>query len=120
MARAEVIRVLTPADVDRILALSARQPVFLFKHSTTCPISHRAHREWQAYLADPAPGVAHALVRVREERTLSLALAERLGVAHASPQAILFHDGRPLWHASHHAITRDALRRAALRHGAGP
>ncbi|BDG59669.1 hypothetical protein caldi_07590 [Caldinitratiruptor microaerophilus] len=71
----------------------------------------------QDYLKAPVAGVDVALVRVREERPLSQALAERLKVRHESPQAILVQRGRAVWHASHGAITARALREAisALR-----
>ena len=36
-------------------------------------------------------------------------LAELCGVRHESPQAILFEAGVPVWHASHDAITAEAL-----------
>lgn len=101
------------ADVDAVLAASARRPVLIFKHSTACSISAGAYREWQAFLAGPsAAKVSHAWVRVREERPVSLAIAERVGVPHQSPQALLVKDGRALWHASHYGITRRALEAA--------
>lgn len=53
--------------------------------------------------------MAHAIVRVIEERPISLALADRVGVKHESPQALLIKDGQALWHDSHRAITTDAL-----------
>jgi bacillithiol system protein YtxJ len=60
-------------------------------------------------------------VLVREDRPLSLAVAERTGVAHESPQVILLSGGRACWHASHRAVTAAALRQAcagAARGGA--
>jgi bacillithiol system protein YtxJ len=51
-------------------------------------------------------------VLVREDRPLSLAVAERTGVAHESPQVILLSGGRARWHASHRAVTLAALREA--------
>lgn len=62
-----------------------------------------------------AAGIRHAIVRVIEERPVSLALAERVGVVHQSPQAILIKAGRPLWNDSHRAITVDALKSAVAR-----
>ncbi|MBP2018781.1 bacillithiol system protein YtxJ [Symbiobacterium terraclitae] len=101
----------TMADVEAVLAESLRRPVLIFKHSTRCPISAAAFREWQAYLASPeARQVANAWVRVIEERPVSLALASRAGVAHQSPQALLISGGRAVWHASHGAITARTLR----------
>ncbi len=48
-------------------------------------------------------------VHVREDRPLSLAVAESTGVEHQSPQVICLRGGRASWHASHHAITARAL-----------
>jgi bacillithiol system protein YtxJ len=59
--------------------------------------------------------VDHAWVRVIEERPVSLHLAERLGVRHQSPQALLIRNGAAVWNASHHAITASALQNAAAR-----
>jgi bacillithiol system protein YtxJ len=53
--------------------------------------------------------VAHAWVRVIEERPVSLRLAALTGVPHQSPQALLVRDGRALWHDSHRGITAEAL-----------
>ena len=51
-------------------------------------------------------------VLVREDRALSLAVAERTGVRHESPQAILLDGGRPIWHASHRDVTAAAVAEA--------
>jgi bacillithiol system protein YtxJ len=56
--------------------------------------------------------VDHAWVRVIEERPVSLALSQRVGVTHQSPQALLVRNGVAVWHASHYAITVEALRDA--------
>jgi bacillithiol system protein YtxJ len=102
-------------DLEALLASTARRPALVFKHSTACPISARAYREWEQFLTRPAAaGVTCAWVRVIEERPVSLALAQRVGVPHQSPQALLIRDGRALWHDSHHRITADALE-AAVR-----
>lgn len=46
---------------------------------------------------------------VREDRPLSLAVAERTGVAHESPQVICLVGGRAVGHASHGSVTVAAL-----------
>jgi bacillithiol system protein YtxJ len=51
-------------------------------------------------------------VRVIEERPVSLALAERAGVNHESPQSMLIKDGHGVWNASHRGITVEALKAA--------
>jgi bacillithiol system protein YtxJ len=98
------------ADLDALLASSGEQPVIVFKHSTTCPVSARAHREWEAFQSSPAASkVKLAWVRVIEERPVSLALAERVKVRHESPQAL---GGEALWHESHRGVTAAALAEA--------
>lgn len=114
MKPAPVARILSPADLEGVLADPS--PVLIFKHSTACPVSAHAHREFQAWLDSDDPKPRTALVRVIEERPLSREIAARLGVTHQSPQAILVADGRAHWHASHSDITHESLRDAC----AGP
>ena len=42
---------------------------------------------------------------------MSLAVADRTGVAHESPQVICLVGGKAVGHASHHAITVAGLKR---------
>jgi bacillithiol system protein YtxJ len=49
-------------------------------------------------------------VLVREDRPLSLAVAERSGVRHESPQVICFAGKKAVRHASHYEITTEALK----------
>jgi len=103
-----VVNLYTWDDWQRALAGPA--PVLLFKHSTSCGVSARAHYEFQQWAAAQPPGIVlPALVRVIEERPLSLRIAQVTGVPHASPQAILLWRDRALWHDSHQAITQAAL-----------
>jgi len=98
-------------DFRRMLADSAHGPVLLLKHSTSCPISAAARRAYVQF-ADTMPEVACREVLVIEQRPLSRQIAEETGVAHQSPQVILFVNGQPVWHASHWNITIEALRLA--------
>ena len=80
----------------------------LFKHSPVCPISARAFREYERFVAEE-PDVPTGFVNVIAGRPLSLRAAEATGVAHESPQALLIRDGAAVWSASHGAITLDSL-----------
>jgi bacillithiol system protein YtxJ len=51
-------------------------------------------------------------VEVTGHRELSDALADRLGVAHESPQAFVLRGGRPAWRASRFEITAHGVGRA--------
>jgi len=50
-------------------------------------------------------------VDVRAHRPLSQAIAARTEVTHESPQVLLLRRGVPRWHASHFAVTADAISR---------
>lgn len=48
---------------------------------------------------------------MREDRPLSLAIAERTGVDHQSPQVICLAGGKAVRHASHYDITVAGLKK---------
>jgi bacillithiol system protein YtxJ len=98
----------TRADLD---ALFDRPVALVYKHSMTCPISRAAHKELDALLAaDPDAPVY--MLDVHRSRDLSDYVAERTGLRHESPQAIVLRDGQPAWHAAHFSITRTAVEAA--------
>ncbi|WP_409341126.1 bacillithiol system redox-active protein YtxJ [Paenibacillus sp. MBLB4367] len=99
------------SEWQTLLAESGVKPLFVFKHSTTCPVSAEAHDEYEKYLHKNANAdVTHAHVLVIESRPVSNAIAESLELKHESPQAIYIKNGKVAWHASHWRITEQALR----------
>lgn len=82
----------------------------LFKHSTTCPISAKAHEEFQAYLKDA--DTAAAVVLVIEDRPVSNHIAEKFGIKHESPQLFLLENEEVRWNTSHWKITKNAIKEA--------
>jgi len=102
----------TLEELDQALSESAEHPVLLFKHSLTCPISTRAFQEFQTYLETADSRVAYKLITVQTARQVSGSAADRLGVTHQSPQAILVRNGASVWSASHFDITSESLGRA--------
>ncbi|MCB1057157.1 MAG: bacillithiol system redox-active protein YtxJ [Acidobacteria bacterium] len=97
-------------ELDAILDHSGERPQLIFKHSLTCPISHRAFRALEAYLGNsPATGVDYHLIQIQHARGVSNEVADRLGLRHESPQAILVREGKIVWNASHGAVTEKAL-----------
>ncbi|RCX23025.1 bacillithiol system protein YtxJ [Fontibacillus phaseoli] len=104
-------RIVSKEDLHNALQHTAEQSLLLFKHSTSCPISARAHRELEEYLnATPNEKITYGLIYVIEDRDISNEAADVLGVKHESPQALLVKDGQAVWHTSHSRITADALR----------
>ena len=96
--------------LEKALEESASNPVFIFKHSTTCPVSASAHRRASAWIEDQGGAVpAFYIVKVIESRPVSNEIASRLGVTHQSPQLILLKDRAAVWNASHGKITAEAI-----------
>jgi len=99
--------------LQELMERSNQEPVFIFKHSATCPISAAAMEEFSGFLAQSQEGrFAAGYLIVQEDRPISNTVAEQLGVKHESPQAILVKDGRAVWHASHWNVTAAALKEA--------
>jgi bacillithiol system protein YtxJ len=95
------------AALDALIARSHQEPVILFKHSLTCPISAYAYRQMKQM------GAEVALVVVQQARDVSHAVETITGIRHESPQAIILRNGQPVWSASHYEINSDAVAQAA-------
>ena len=102
------------SDVDMLeaaIAESLERPVLLFKHSRTCGISMGALDELHAHVAESGTKASYKVITVQNHRRVSDMAAERFGIRHETPQAILLRDGRPVWNASHFRITASELTR---------
>ncbi|HJR07061.1 MAG TPA: bacillithiol system redox-active protein YtxJ [Pyrinomonadaceae bacterium] len=97
-------------EFDELLARSHEAPVVLFKHSTTCPISARAHGQMKRLSGEVAAQIS--LLVVQRARELSRRVAELTGIRHESPQAIILRNGQAVWSASHFDITTEAVEQA--------
>jgi len=93
----------TIEELDALVEKSNETPVILFKHSTTCPISHGVYREVSNADADVN------LIIVQTARNVSNAVAEKTGVRHESPQALVLKNGAVVYDASHYDITASDL-----------
>ena len=98
--------------LDQLLKDSDNEPVVLFKHSSTCPISAAAYQEMSRLEKSVA------LIVVQRARDVSLEIATRTGVEHQSPQAIILRNGKAVWSASHWRITSAAVEQALHEHEA--
>lgn len=100
-------------SLDAAIAESLERPVLLFKHSRYCGVSCEALDELQAHIDGRANGtVAYKMITVQTHRPVSDAAAQRLGLRHETPQAILLRDGKVIWNASHFRITARQLDQA--------
>jgi thioredoxin 1 len=108
---------LTPLNdvqsLDAAIAESADRPVLLFKHSRYCGVSCEALDELQSHIeASANAAVSYRMITVQTHRPVSDAVAQRLGLRHETPQAILLRDGKVIWNASHFRITATQLDQA--------
>ena len=106
MMETQFTQINDPNTLDQVLARSHNEPVILFKHSTTCPISASAYRQMSQVEGDVS------LVVVQRARDVSNEIEARTGIRHESPQAIVLRNGEAVWTASHFDITSDAVEKA--------
>ena len=100
-------KISTEADVASALS----EPLaVVYKHSPICPTSGMAYEEMRS-LRQLHRDVPVYLVDVVHSRPLSRYIAERVGVVHASPQAIILRAGVPAWHGSHYDLRADTMAR---------
>jgi bacillithiol system protein YtxJ len=98
------------AKLEELFERSKQEPVLIFKHSNTCPISAAAYRQ-MGQLKCEVP-----ILVVQKNRELSRAVEARTGVRHESPQALVIRDGRAVWSATHFDVTAEAVERALGEH----
>jgi bacillithiol system protein YtxJ len=99
-------------ELEAAIAESRERPVLLFKHSRYCGVSCEALDELHAHIEATAGHISYKIITVQTHRPVSDAAAERLGVRHETPQALLLRDGKVVWNASHFRITASELGRA--------
>lgn len=101
------------ADWDDALAQSEQTPVLVFKHSSACPVSGKAHTE-MTQLAEDEDVPVYKVV-VQENRSVSDTIETDLDIRHETPQVILLHDASPVFDTSHFNVTADTLREELRR-----
>ncbi|MDQ3181272.1 MAG: bacillithiol system redox-active protein YtxJ [Acidobacteriota bacterium] len=97
--KARFNKVSSTEKLDELFNESNEKPIVIFKHSLTCPISAGVYQEISNADADIN------LVVVQTARNISTLIAEKTGVRHETPQAIVLKDGKPIYHASHYDVT---------------
>lgn len=99
---------LTSIEEFTKLINSTEKPIYIFKHSTRCPISAHAFQSFKEFISHHSD-ITSAYVDVIHERDVSNQIANSSKVTHQSPQVIIFQKAQPVWHASHYSISVEAL-----------
>lgn len=93
--------------------LQHQSDFIIFKHSTRCCTSERAHQELTT--AIDSLQLDHVyLVDVLSTGDLKHHIADKLEVAHHSPQALIVRGGKVLHHADHASISNGRLHQCLL------
>lgn len=95
-------------DFQHLLETSRQRPVFLFKHSTVCPMSKIAWRQVTEF-SEKESRPEYWRVLVRENKELAQKIAQDTEIPHESPQLILFVGGKAIWKASSRGITAEKM-----------
>lgn len=93
-----------PISLNQIIDESKKQPVLIFKHSLTCPISAGAFNRIAQGLEKGLILYPVYIVIVQKNKELSNQIAEILNVIHESPQLILVKDAKVVYNVSHYNI----------------
>lgn len=104
--KANFIRLDSAEKLEQLFEKSHENPVILFKHSTTCPISTSVYEEISRVNGDIN------LVIMQTARSISTEIAEKTGIRHESPQAIVVKNGKPVYHASHFDVTAEDVEKS--------
>ncbi|RYG74187.1 bacillithiol system redox-active protein YtxJ [Lentibacillus lipolyticus] len=109
---AELNELQSNEQLKQVWEHSSKQPILLFKHSTTCPISAAAFKQYQTFLESAGNDLNGYLVKVIENRDISNQVEIVTNVKHESPQIFLIQNREVVWNTSHSNITADAITKA--------
>lgn len=101
--KAQFIELNNIDQLDELVEVSNRKPVFIFKHSITCPISANIFEEVSKVDS------TIFLITVQDSRNISNAVTEKTGIKHESPQAIILKNARPIYYASHYDVDSEDI-----------
>jgi monothiol bacilliredoxin len=94
----------TPDQVDEFL----RHPAAAIFKAGTCHKTQETFREIESLL-DARPDLPVGVIRVLEARPASNRVAEVTGIAHESPQIVLFKEGHAVFDRDNWDITGEAV-----------
>ncbi|WP_104811972.1 bacillithiol system redox-active protein YtxJ [Aureitalea marina] len=95
-------------QLDQVETDSQEKPVVLFKHSTRCGISRMALNQFERSFS-PEKNYGLFYLNLIAHRDISNLVASRFQVYHESPQVLVIHQGKTIYHASHGQIMGDHI-----------
>lgn len=99
-------------NVDQINAIreeSAKQPVLIFKHSTSCSISRAALNRLERNWSDAATPAKLYFLDLLSYREVSNQIASAFQIPHESPQVLVVKNGNVTFDRSHFDIEYSSI-----------
>ena len=97
-------------QLTEFIELSKSKPIAIYKHSTRCSLSSmvksRLERGWNINDND----IDMYYLDLLDYRNVSNKIASLFALGHQSPQLIVLHQGKVLYHASHGEIDAGVLK----------
>ncbi|MFP9100388.1 bacillithiol system redox-active protein YtxJ [Flavobacterium sp. RHBU_24] len=91
-------------QLDTLVAESADTPVIIFKHSTRCPVSRMALKNFENEYSIGEGEAKPYFLDLLEHRDISSEIASRFNVVHQSPQVLVIKKGQSVYDESHGEI----------------
>jgi bacillithiol system protein YtxJ len=94
-------------DIQQLNSLeeeSVQAPVIIFKHSTRCPVSRMALKNFENEYSIGEEEATPYFLDLIAHRDISNAIAERFNVIHQSPQVLVIKNGTSVYDESHDGI----------------
>lgn len=98
------------SGLDALDKRSFSRDVLIFKHSTSCPISHIAKRRIEDSWDEENLELEPCYLDLKVHRDVSNAIAEKYDVHHESPQVLIIRSGECIYENSHLDITLDEIK----------
>ncbi|MBD3638062.1 MAG: bacillithiol system redox-active protein YtxJ [Crocinitomicaceae bacterium] len=102
----------TKEDLQKMLEDSSNKAYLLLKHSTRCSISHLIKKRLESNWDLTEEEIIPVYLDLLAHRPLSNDIEKELNIRHESPQVIVLRGGEVIYHASHSAISLDAIKNA--------
>jgi len=91
-------------QLDNIILESNDTPVIIFKHSTRCPVSRMALKNFENEYSIVEGSAKPYFLDLIAHRDVSNEIASRFKVVHQSPQVIVIKNGQEVFNTSHDDI----------------
>lgn len=103
-------------DEQQISSIAAVEgDSLIFKHSTRCPVSMMAKRNFESEADQLPSGLPVYFLDLIRHRAISADIAETFNVEHESPQVLVIRNGKCIYTSSHSDINAPEIARELIQ-----